>query len=393
MADADGSASLVHVGPTGHEPTICGLVGLDRSAGEGQSQLQTTITSFSSQLGHIDVSEAIDAQKFDKQMEISQVDEEQMRMSLNDSLQVINKKMDDMISAIPTDNPETAQANIQLVSKLVEMKSDMVRSGLDAAFALHKAKLKKWKEDRKTLMEVARELLQKAIETYSDKVKAVMDSNAQVHTQRLQQADDLLNHQEKVSVASAEHKKSQADAMAYREQQELEAKKRKIELIQEKEKRDNELALEKAEKEAEAMKRANEAILHKAEKEAEAQKRQSEALLDKALKVAEARQRANEVAHEKAQRDAEIEKDKAERALEKAEKEQEINENERKMLWREFDKFNEIYLKDLDLATKAMEKAIEKGGRCEMKHSPPRICWTPAPPHVHAGSVSWKLIQ
>merc|ERR1719323_1020024 len=110
-----------------------------------------------------------------------------------------------MILAIPTDNPETAEGSIELVGKLVNLKGELVRSGMDAAFATYKNKLKKWKEEKKTWMEAAREMLQTTIDTFSNKVKAVLDANTQVHTQRMQQAKDILAHKVEESKEVAEH--------------------------------------------------------------------------------------------------------------------------------------------------------------------------------------------
>lgn len=340
-----------------------------------QGVLTKMITNLSSDLGHIDVSAALDVQKFDKMMEISDKDEDAMKQTLKGLVDNITKKIDACIASIPTTDPKTAEEHMKTVGLLMQLKREMLTDGVDEVMAVHNGKLSSWRAQRKKWTDCAKDTLQAALDIFKNKVTAMLDADDKAHAQFRKHEEEKLAMAVTKSKETAQHVKREADARSYKDEKESDSKRRKIEL------------------DATAAAKANEALRDRAAKMAEAEKLASEAAHDKALKEIDAQKAANEVALEKAQRESERETDKAEKELDRKERQGQIDDKLRKTLMEELGVHNTIYLKDLDLAEQAMRKAIDSGGKCEMTHQPPKIDWTADPPSVMSGHVKWHLIS
>merc|ERR1740138_10581 len=108
MADADQSLVPFDLSagerPLGLVPFRAGQHG--EASEKLQDEIQKKVVSWTNELTTIDPSGHLDISKFDLAFEITKEGQQQMRMVLTDALKALNGKIDEVISAIPTNDPQ-----------------------------------------------------------------------------------------------------------------------------------------------------------------------------------------------------------------------------------------------------------------------------------------------
>lgn len=128
------------------------------------------------------------------------------------------------------------------------------------------------------------------------------------------------------------------------------------------------------------------------EHQLQAQKAKDEQSNEREQQAIEREKKRLDMEQGKLDRELEREKTKASNELERKERQGKIDKEKRNAIMEEFQVEMTRYNKEYDLAVCAMKDAIEKGGRCQMRHTAPKIQWGESPT-VIPGSISWERIR
>jgi len=325
-------------------------------------------------LRKLDLTAAIRVERFDQLMEFKPDDEARMKRILDEGMQEVSRKVSEIIAKIDADDPKKAEEQIEVARKMLELEDKVRESTVAKVMDYHECKMEVWKGAAKMHREQVEQLAKTALVIYQEQMQKAMELDMAMHENSMKKRADSLAMDDKESRFKAEDMRRMTEEHAHRAEKALELKRKR-----------DEQKDEKARKAIERKQKRNEAEHAKRLK-------MNEAAHDKALKEAAAQLKANEAAHDKAVKEAEVQAKRMEKEIEKLEKKRKIDEGERNQIMEEYKVINENYQKDLDLARTAMEKAVRDGGRCEMRHTPPKIQWGP-PPQVLPGFVSWRLVS